>query len=185
MAHINLLPWREELRKQRQREFATIAGGSAMAMVLVVVYVHMHINGMIEAQEGRNTYLRNEITQVEKKIKEIEDLEKQKQQLIARMRIIEQLQRNRPEIVRRFDELVRLVPKGLYMNSLSQKGDTLTFEGVAQSNARVSAFMRNLDDSASFERPSLEFIETSASKSQVGKSRKFRLSVKQVSAQKE
>ena len=183
MAHINLLPWREELRKQRQREFATIAGGSALLMGLVILYVHMHISGLITAQEGRNTFLKNEITQVEKKIKEIEDLEKKKQQLIARMRIIEQLQQNRPEIVRRFDELVRLVPNGLYLLELKQEGNLITFDGSAQSNARVSAFMRNLDASPLFDDPELEYIE--AVKSDMDTSRNFKLRVKQIASQKE
>lgn len=175
MAHINLLPWREELRKQKQRDFMSIAAGSAVLMGLVVLYVHMHINGLIENQQGRNEYLKTEIRKVELKIKEIKELEKQKQKLISRMRIIERLQSHRPEIVYTFDELVRIVPDGLYLTSLIQKGNKIIIEGSAQSNARVSAFMRGLDSSESFGSPTLDFIRA-ASKG-VDRSRIFKLQV--------
>jgi type IV pilus assembly protein PilN len=181
MARINLLPWRAELRKERQREFLTIAAGSAVLMLAVVGYVHIHINGLIENQQGRNSYLKTEIEAVEKKINEIKDLENKKQQLIARMRIIEQLQGNRPEIVHRFDELVNIVPEGLYLTSLSQSGKQITMEGAAQSNARVSALMRGLDGSGWYASPGLEIIETSEKKE--GSSRTFKLKVDEASVQ--
>lgn len=183
MAHINLLPWREELRKQKQREFASIAGGSVLLMALVIVYVHVMINGQIDNQIERNNYLKSEIALVERKIVEINELEKSKQQLIARMRVIEELQQNRPEIVRRFDALARIVPNGLHLKSLSQKGSVLTFNGQAQSNARVSSFMRRLDAAELFSSPKLKVIK--AEGSGVARSRAFTLDVNAVTASKE
>ena len=159
MTRINLLPWREQLRKERERRFYTAAAGAALLMVLVVVYVHFHIAGLIEGQEARNRYLRQVIAEVDRQIKEIQDLEAQKERLLARMRIIERLQGQRPQEVRLFDELVRAVPEGLYLTRLEQEGARVTLEGLAESNARVSAFMRNLDASDWFERPTLAVIE--------------------------
>jgi len=183
MARINLLPWREELRKERQREFISILAGSLVLTGLIMAYVHMHIAGMIEDQQSRNDFLKSQIQQVEAKIKEIKDLQKNKEQLIARMRVIERLQRNRPEIVHLFDELVKLTPDGLYLTGVTQQGSSLNISGEAQSNARVSALMRNLDQSAWFEQPELEVIQNSAG--QPIPSRRFRLSVKQSGGQQE
>jgi type IV pilus assembly protein PilN len=179
MARINLLPWREELRKQRQREFISIAAGSIVLMLLVVFYVHLHINGLIDNQDSRNQFLEKNIKQVEAKIKEIKELEKQKQQLIARMKVIEQLQGNRPLVVHLFDEIVKAVPDGLYLANLEQKQSELIIKGRAQSNARVSAFMRNLDASAWFRQPVLDVIEVSKDKKD--RTRSFSLHVKAVS----
>jgi type IV pilus assembly protein PilN len=175
MARINLLPWRAELRKQRQREFFSIAGGSAMVMLLVVFYGHFHISGMIDGQMGRNQFLEQQIVEVEGRIKEITELEKQKQQLVARMKVIERLQSNRPEIVHVFDELARATPDGLYLTGITQKGTELKIEGMAQSNARVSAMMRNLDLSSYFENPLLNVIQAPDKSG----ARKFTLSVTQ------
>lgn len=181
MARINLLPWRDELRKQRQREFAFTAAGSTVLMGLVVFYVHLHINGLIEHQEDRNDFLQERIEVVEEKIQEIKDLEKRKEQLLARMRIIERLQGNRSMVVHLFDELVDAVPEGMNLVSMSQAGENLTIQGRAQSNARVSAFMRNLDASAWFTDPSLEVIQ----RGRDGGMRDFTLKVKQTSGQTE
>ena len=181
MARINLLPWRDELRKQRQREFAVTAAGSAVLAALVVFYVHLHINGLIEYQQDRNQFLEDRIEVVEKKIQEIRDLEKRKEQLLARMRIIERLQGNRSMIVHLFDELVDAVPDGMFLESLKQKGDNLTIQGQAESNARVSAFMRKLDESAWFTDPSLDVIQRSGDAG----ARKFTLKVRQTSKQDE
>lgn len=176
MARINLLPWREELRRQRHREFVVTAAGSAIFMVLVVLYVHLHINGLIERQEQRNHFLQENIQRVEAKIREIRDLEKKKEQLLARMQVIERLQGNRPAIVHLFDEMVTAVPEGLYLTALTQSGDTLTLNGRAQSNARVSSFMRNLDTSAWFTDPQLDVIQTEGGPAAM---RTFTLKVKQ------
>ena len=177
MSHINLLPWREALRKQKKQEFFAIVGGFVGLMVAVVAVVHLYMASLIDNQVYRNTTLKNEILLVDKKIKEIEDLEKQKEQLIARMRVIEELQSNRPAIVHLLDELVRMVPEGMFIETLVQKGKNITIKGNAQSNARVSAFMRALEDSPWFSKPSLDIINTE--KSGTRQNRIFTLQVNQ------
>ncbi len=177
MARINLLPWREEERKRKKNEFFSILGGTAILMAVIGLATHVYIAGLIDYQESRNNYLDGEIRQVDAKIKEISELEKQKEQLIARMRVIERLQGNRPEVVHMFDELVRLVPEGLFISELTQKGNELTLKGQTQSNARVSAFMRALEESPWFDTPALNVI--SGQKSTGQGLREFTLNVKQ------
>lgn len=159
MARINLLPWRDEKRKELRKQFVFIAAGSGVLMLLVILYVHIYVSGLISDQNSRNQYLQQQIGGVNSKIKEIEGLEKQKQQLLARMKVIEQLQQNRPAVVHLFESLAKAVPDGLYLTSLTQSGTSLTITGVAQSNARVSSFMRNLDNSRWFENPVLDVIQ--------------------------
>jgi len=183
MAHINLLPWREELRKQRNQNFYTLIGVAAGVMVAIIAMIHLQIQSDIDHQNRRNSLLQNEIKIVDGKIKEIKDLEKKKQQLISRMEIIERLQSNRPEVVHLFDELAHLVPDGLYMRSVLQKSRLLTIKGVAQSNARVSAFMRALDQSIWFEEPNLLVIK--AEKKGFERAREFTLIVKQAGQNQE
>lgn len=158
MAHINLLPWREEERKRKKNEFFAIMGGTAMMMAVVGLATHVYMASEISYHESRNSYMEAEISKVDAKIKEISELEKKKEQLIARMRVIESLQSNRPEVVHMFDELVRLVPEGLFIQELLQKGSALTIKGQTQSNARVSAFMRSLEESPWFTTPALDVI---------------------------
>ncbi len=160
MAQINLLPWREEERTRKKNEFYSILGGTVVLMAVIGLAVHVYMAGMIDYQESRNSYLQSEIRKVDAKIREIRDLEKKKEQLISRMRIIERLQSNRPEVVHLFDELVRLVPEGLLILELSQQGNNLMIRGQTQSNARVSAFMRALEDSPWFAAPSLNVISS-------------------------
>ncbi len=180
MAHINLLPWREELRQERKKEFLTVVGGMAIVAAGLVLVVHVYVGLLIDAQEARNDILKSEIKQVEERIKEISELEKKKEQLIARMRIIEQLQSNRPEVVHLFDEIAKAVPEGLYIESLNQKGRMVTITGMAQSNARVSAFMRSLEASPWFDEPKLSVISASTGKkADVDRSRQFTLQVAQ------
>lgn len=155
MPHINLLPWREELRQRRQKEFAVMAGIAVMAMAGVVAAVHLYFVNKIEFQQQRNTYIEGQIAQLDKKIEAIKGLEEEKQRLLARMEIIQQLQASRPEVVHLFDELVRTLPEGIYFNKVAQDGRNLAIEGMAQSNARVSSLMRNLDASAWLENPAL------------------------------
>ena len=158
MAQINLLPWREELRKEQQRQFLTIMGLSAVLMGLIVLAVHIQVAGMINNQQSRNEYLSKEISKVEKQIKEINSLAKEKKRLLARMEVIETLQRNRPEVVHLFDEIVKVMPEGTYLKSMSQSGKSLSLNGSAQSNARVSALMRNIDASPWLGNPNLQII---------------------------
>ncbi len=180
MAHINLLPWREELRYQRKKEFLTIVGGMAIIAAGLVLVVHVYVGILINSQEGRNNILKEEIKKVESKIKEISELEKKKEQLISRMRVIEQLQSNRPEVVHLFVEIAKAVPEGLYIVNLTQKGRRVTIKGKAQSNARVSAFMRSLEASPWFGEPKLDVISASKNaKKNVEKAREFTLWVAQ------
>lgn len=177
MAHINLLPWREALRKQKKQDFFVVVGIFVGIMAAVVIAVHLYMASLIDNQIARNDTLKREITQVEKKIEEIKNLERQKEQLIARMRVIEELQSNRPAIVHLFDELVKVIPEGLYIDTLEQKGGMITIKGMAQSNARVSAFMRALEESQWFKKPSLEVINSKTSGTR--KDREFTLKVSQ------
>ena len=160
MAHINLLPWREELRKQKQQQFAVVSAGTAIVGGLLVLLVHMQMGGLIEQQNQRNQYLNTEISSLDKKIARIKDLEKTKAALLARMDIIQQLQHSRPQSVHLMDQLVYTMPDGVYLNKISQVGNALTLSGIAQSNARVSAYMRNIDASEWMSKPKLDVIET-------------------------
>ena len=178
MARINLLPWREAERKRRQRDFA-IAGGIGLGLtLLVVLLVHLQIASLIAGQKGRNVYLNNQVSQLDRQIKEIETLEETKANLLARMNIIQQLQESRPEVVRLFDELVFAIPEGVYLTKLEQSDRNVILEGQAQSNARVSAFMRSIEGSRWIGNPRLLLIEHK-DKTGTGMSH-FRLSFDQV-----
>ena len=160
MPRINLLPWREAQRKERSLAFTVAVGISAAAAGLATFVVYIAFGSMIDAQEARNERLRNEIKLVDKQIEEINNLESSKQKFIARMHIIEELQRSRPEIVHVFDEIVRTLPDGVYLTAVKQNGTKLRFEGVAQSSTRVSSFMRNIDGSDWLKNPELEVVQT-------------------------
>jgi len=147
MAKINLLPWRAERRKQREREFYMMLGAALVAGVLFVLLWIFWMDARIENQDGRNAYLKDQIKQLDGKLEKIKDLEKTKANLLARKQIIEQLQASRTQMVHLFDELVKTIPDGVRLNTLKQTGDTLTLEGTAQSNASVANYMRNLDAS--------------------------------------
>lgn len=159
MARINLLPWREAARQQRRKEFGVALGIALGAALAVAVVVHLFFENRISAQQELNRFLESEIAKVNTQIKEIQDLEKTKADLLARMEIIQQLQKSRPEIVRLFDELVTALSEGLYLTKIEQSGRTVTVEGRAQSNARVSAFMGRIEGSKSIGRPRLLLIE--------------------------
>ena len=160
MPRINLLPWREAQRKERKLAFAVAMGVAAVAACVTAFSVYLMFGSMIQAQERRNEQLRAEIKAVDKQIEEINNLENAKQKFIARMKIIEQLQRSRPEIVHVFDEIVRTLPDGVYLTSVKQTALKLKFEGVAQSSTRVSSFMRNIDASDWLKNPELEVVQT-------------------------
>ena len=159
MAKINLLPWRTERRKLRQKEFVTMLGGAAGAAVLLSIAIVMYYNGQIQGQEERNAYLQQEIAKVEQQITEIDALDRKKANLLKRKEVIEQLQASRSQMVHLFDELVRTIPEGVRLNSIKQAGEVLTLEGFAQSNARVSSYMRNLEASGWMTSPDLTIIE--------------------------
>jgi type IV pilus assembly protein PilN len=164
MARINLLPWREELRKQKQREFAFTLAGAAILGALLVLLAHMQVQGMIESQSARNRFLEEEIVKLDNRIAKIRDLESTKAKLLARMNVIQQLQSSRPLSVHLLDDIVRTLPEGVYLEKLAQEGNNLTFFGVAQSNARVSAYMRNIDGSVWLSKPTLDVIQTETEK---------------------
>jgi type IV pilus assembly protein PilN len=159
MARINLLPWRAERRKVRQKEFGVMLALAALAGLVLWFLVNSYYNNQISGQEERNAYLQTQITQVDGKIKEIEELDKQKARLLARKEVIEQLQANRSQMVHLFDSLVRTIPDGVVLTSIKQEGEKLTLEGLSQSNARVSTYMRNLEGSGWMTRPELSIIE--------------------------
>ena len=162
MARINLLPWRAERRKSRQKEFVGMLGLAALAGVLAAFLVYSYYGGRITGQTERNDYLRGEITKVDGQIKEIEALDEKKSKLLARKEVIEQLQSNRSQMVHLFDSLVRTIPDGVTLTAIKQEGDILTLSGRSQSNARVSTYMRNLEGSGWMTNPDLNVIEAKA-----------------------
>lgn len=163
MPSINLLPWREAERKKRQRDFGVAMGGAVVAAVAVVMLTILAYSQMITGQQARNDRLTAEIVELEKSIAEIDGLERQKERLLARMEIIEELQKSRPEIVHLFDELVRQLPEGVYLTGMKQTGSRVEIRGVAQSSTRVSALMRQIDSSEWMGDPEVERVETKQS----------------------
>jgi type IV pilus assembly protein PilN len=159
MPRINLLPWRAEERKEKKLAFVVAILGGTVASLVAAFGVYMMMNGMIAGQVQRNARLKDEIKLLDKQIEEINSLESAKQKFIARMEIIEKLQRSRPEIVHVFDEIVKQIPEGVYLTSVKQTEKSLKFEGVAQSSTRVSTFMRNIDASEWLQKPALDIIE--------------------------
>ena len=159
MARINLLPWRAERRKQRQKEFTILLAMSALGAVLLSFLMVGYYKAQISGQNERNQYLTDQIAQVQKQIDEIKLLDEKKSKLLARKEIIEKLQANRSQMVHLFDSLVRTIPDGVILTSIKQDEETLTLEGRAQSNARVSTYMRNLEGSGWMTRPDLSIIE--------------------------
>ena len=160
MPRINLLPWREAERQQRQRDFMVAMAGALVAGVVVVGFVVFAYNGMIDHQFERNARLTAEIAELDKSIEEIDGLERQKERLLARMEIIEQLQKSRPEIVHLFDEVARKLPEGVYLTAMRQSGADVEITGVAQSSTRVSALMRQVDSSDWLTDPGVTRVET-------------------------
>jgi type IV pilus assembly protein PilN len=160
MPRINLLPWREEERKKRQRDFLISTGAAFVAAIAVVGLTMFSYGQMIDGQNARNARLQAEIAELDKSIKEIDGLEAQKARLLARMEIIEQLQRSRPEIVHLFDEVTRQLPEGVYLTGMKQSGTQVEVTGVAQSSTRVSALMRQIDRSEWLTDPDVVKVET-------------------------
>ena len=160
MPRINLLPWREAQRKERKLAFLVALGIAALAAGVTAFAAYLLYGSMIEAQQRRNNELRAAIKTLDHQIEEINSLESAKQKFIARMEIIEKLQRSRPEIVHVFDEIVRALPEGVYLTAVKQTDKRLKFEGVAQSSTRVSSFMRNIDGSQWLRNPELEVVQT-------------------------
>jgi len=169
MARINLLPWRTDRRKQREREFYMMLAASAVGAFLAVAAAYGWMNARIDNQNQRNTYLTTEIKALDKQIEEINELDKTKSQLLTRKQIIEQLQSNRSQMVHLFDEMVKTIPDGVRLTTMKQAGDILTLEGVAESNARVASYMRNIDNSPWMGRTDLRKIENKTGTKEVDK----------------
>ncbi|MDZ7769748.1 MAG: PilN domain-containing protein [Woeseiaceae bacterium] len=178
MPRINLLPWREAERKRRQRDFLIAVAGALVAGVVVVVATIFVYNQRIDYQRDRNARLTAEIAELDKSITEIEGLERQKERLLARMEIIEQLQRSRPEIVHLFDEITREIPEGVYLTGMRQQGSTVQLTGIAQSSTRVSALMRRIDASEWLTDPSVIKVETT--EAGPGRQAEFVVDLKQI-----
>ncbi len=155
MATINLLPWRDQYRQDKKKEYLGVLGACGVAALLAGYIWVSSVQGDIANQQERNGILTAEIAILEKKVVEIRDLKKRREALLSRMKVIQDLQGTRPIIVRHFDELVRSIPDGVYLNTLSRKGSELRIKGIAESNNRVSSFMRNLDQSDWFAAPNL------------------------------
>lgn len=155
MIRINLLPHREEKRKARRQQFYALAGMISVLAALIVFLVYTVIGSYISLQEEKNDFLKKEVKALDKQIDEIKRLKEQTQALLARKRVIESLQRDRAEAVRLLSELTVQIPEGIYLKSIRQDGAKVTLVGYAQSNARVSTLMRNLEASPWLERPNL------------------------------
>lgn len=158
MTRVNLLPWRDIRRKEQDRELLIAASGAWAVMALIVLYAHMHVHALVSNQQRRNDFLQQQIAVVNGEIKQIGNIKKQRADLIARMQVIEKLEQRRTGMVHELDGLVRTLPPGLYLTALSQNGKTFTLSGVAQSNARISSFLRRLHRSRWFANPNLEVI---------------------------
>jgi type IV pilus assembly protein PilN len=160
MPRINLLPWREAERKRRRQEFGLGVVAALVLAGIIAFGVNLQMQNAIDNQNERNNYLKTEIANLDKQITEILDLEQKKQRLLARMQVIEQLERSRPEIVHVFDQLVRTLPDGVYLTEIKQTDRKIQIKGVAQSSTRVASYMRNLDASEWFADPALTILET-------------------------
>jgi type IV pilus assembly protein PilN len=158
MPRINLLPWRAELRQKRKKEFLVALLGAALVGGLLVYASKLTVEGWISNQQARNGILKNEISQLDKQIEQIKGLEDQRERLRARIEVIEQLQRSRPEVVHLFDELVNAVPEGVYLTSVTQQDTRIEMTGNAQSSTRVSALMRNIASSKYLTEPVLDIV---------------------------
>ncbi len=176
---INLLPWREELRQEQKKQFGILTVLMMLLAAAIVGLIHLQMVTKIDYQISRNSFMSGEIRKLDKEIAEISELRKVRRSLVERMEVIQDLQRSRPSIVHLFTEIVKTVPNGVYLETLTQTGDNLLMNGLAESNARVSTYMRNLDASDWLKAPNLSVIEIEDIK--VNRISTFTLSVKQTS----
>lgn len=176
---INLLPWREELRQEQKKQFAVMAVLTTILAAAIVGLIHIQMSGKIDYQLSRNSFVSNEISKLDDQIAEIKDLQKVRRSLLERMEVIQDLQTARPSIVHLFTEIVGTVPNGVYLENLNQGEGNLVMSGQAESNARVSTYMRNLSKSEWLKDPNLTVIEIEDKK--VNRVSTFTLTVKQTS----
>ena len=160
MTRINLLDWRTARRQQRKQQFTLLIGATFLLSALIVAVAYFAMDEAISHQQERNKILQTEITALDAQIKEIQELQKVKANLLARMRVIEQLQQSRSATVHFFDEIINTLPDGVYLTGVKQSGGEVTLDGVAESNGRISAYMKNLDSSPWFKDPKLVVIHT-------------------------
>ncbi|MBB6092985.1 type IV pilus assembly protein PilN [Povalibacter uvarum] len=163
MPRINLLPWREAERKQRRQEFGVGAVGALVFAGAIAFAVNLQMSSAISSQNERNQYLKDETAKLDKQIAEILALDQEKQRLVARMQVIEQLESSRAEVVHLFDQIAKTLPDGVYLTSITQNNRKIQLKGVAQSSSRVSNYMRNLDGSDWLADPALDILETKGS----------------------
>jgi type IV pilus assembly protein PilN len=179
MPRINLLPWRTELRQKRKKEFLVALAGTLIVGAGAVYLSKLTVQGWTNAQQGRNEILQGEIATLEKQIEEITGLETQRERLLARMQVITELQRSRPEVVHLFDELVNAMPEGVNLLEVVQQGSRIEMRGSAQSSTRVSALMRNIDESEWLKDPGLDIVE--AVTAGIDRNSQFKVFAQQVS----
>ncbi|GAB7530931.1 PilN domain-containing protein [Pseudomonas sp. 3A(2025)] len=176
MARINLLPWREQQREERKKRFITALVGVLVVAVGIVLLIDQTLSRAITHQTARNTFLQGELVQLDARIKEISELKARRKQLLERMKIIQDLQGNRPIIGRVFDQLVRTLPDGVYFTDIKMLDNVIAINGIAESNNRVSDLMRNLEASDWLEGPILNEVKASAAPDQANA---FQLTVRQ------
>ena len=158
MAQINLLPWRDERRAELKQEFLVVLGIVVAFGAVIVFVVDLFFSGQISNQTNRNEYLSQNIDSLNKQVEEIRDMQRKRTQLLDRMKVIQELQGNRPVIVRILDQLVRTVPDGVFYTELTAHNQVINITGIAESNNRVSSLMRRLDASEWFKDPNLEGV---------------------------
>jgi type IV pilus assembly protein PilN len=178
MAKINLLPWRENLRQQRQKNFLIALGLAAAIAAALVLAGNFAINNQISGQDNRNAYLRAEIRKLDRDIQRIEQLEEVRENLIARKNVIERLQSNRNLMVHLFNQMARTVPEGITLNSVRQTDERLTIVGTSESETRVSDYMRNIESAEWLHDPRLRIVEVSRQDARPGQPYRFELSAR-------
>lgn len=166
MAHINLLPWREERRQQHLQEFQKMMFLAFLVAGGILYIAIMFADSLVTEQTNRNTFLDEEIAKVDAKIAEIKTIEKERNKLLARMQIIQDLQESRPKVVKVLDALANILPDGVHIEKLSREGEKITINGMAESNARVSVLMNKIDANAEFEESKLQVVKKGSSQKQ-------------------
>ncbi|RAU46485.1 MULTISPECIES: PilN domain-containing protein [unclassified Pseudomonas] len=179
MARINLLPWREQLREERKKRFLLALAGVLVAGVGTIFLADQYLSSAIAHQNARNQFIKTEIVQLDARIKEISELKARRKQLLERMKIIQDLQGNRPIIGRIFDQLARTLPDGVYFNEVKMTDNLISISGAAESNNRVSDLLRNLDASDWLEAPSLTEVKANSTAGSADQSNSFQLTVRQ------
>lgn len=177
MAKINLRPWREELRAEKQKQFVVMILGAAVIAAGLTFLWKSDLDSRIDYQQSRNAYIETATKELDQQIKEIEDLKRKRDELLSRMQVIQDLQGKRPVIVRVFDELVRTLPDGLFYTDLKKTGERVDIVGMAESNSRISTLMRRFEESDWFREPNLSNV-AAADNRRAGYSQ-FNLSVQQ------